>query len=196
MYHCYMSMRENMTQSPRMTIFFEVIAGVAFGLTIAALLNRLVEFFFLCVFVGALASGVLVLVLDSKIRKNNINSESENFLIKIISVLVVFLTTVITFATLAILPLNVDRSFTVWTLNEMEINGKPQSRDELILESSKFFSSNSGEISRRINEQIRLRNIEVEDGMLQLSARGKLQVQIHRVLRQIFALEVNYTRSR
>jgi hypothetical protein len=191
-----MSMRENMTQSPRMTIFFEVIAGVAFGLTIAALLNRLVEFFFLCVFVGALASGVLVLVLDSKIRKNNINSESENFLIKIISVLVVFLTTVITFATLAILPLNVDRSFTVWTLNEMEINGKPQSRDELILESSKFFSSNSGEISRRINEQIRLRNIEVEDGMLQLSARGKLQVQIHRVLRQIFALEVNYTRSR
>ncbi len=185
-----------MTQSPRMVIFFEVIAGVVFGLTIAALLNRLVEFFFLCVFVGSLASGVLVLVLDFKIRKNNINSESENSLIKIISVLVVFLTTVITFATLAILPLNVDRSFTVWTLNEMEINGKPQSRDELILESAKFFSSNSGEVSRRINEQIRLRNIEVEDGMLQLSARGKLQVQIHRVLRQIFALEVNYTRSR
>jgi hypothetical protein len=185
-----------MTQSPRIMIFFEVIAGVVFGLTIAALLNRLVEFFFLCVFVGALASGVLVLVLDLKIRKNNIYSESENFLIKIISVLVIFLTTVITFATLAILPLNVDRSFTVWTLNEMEINGKPQSRDELILESAKFFSSNSGEISRRINEQIRLRNIEAEDGMLQLSARGKLQVQIHRVLRQIFALEVNYTRSR
>jgi hypothetical protein len=189
-------MRENATQSPRMTILFEVIAGVVFGLIVAALLNRLVYFFFLCVFAGAFASGVLVLVLEFKIRRKGLISESENILIKIISVLVVSLTTVITFATLAILPLNVDRSFTVWTLNEMELIGKTQSRDELILESAKFFSLNSGEISRRIDEQIRLRNIEVDDGMLHLSGRGKLQVEIHRVIRQIFALEVNYTRSR
>jgi hypothetical protein len=191
-----MSVGKHLTQSPRATIFFEVIAGVLFGFTTAALLNRLVDFFFLCVFAGAFASCVLVLVLEFRIRKKDFNSESESFLVKIISVLVVSLTTVITFATLAILPLNVDRSFSVWTLNEMELIGKPQPRDELILESTKFFSPNSGEISRRVDEQIKLGNIEVEDGMLQLSARGKLQVEIHRVLRQIFALELNYTRPR
>lgn len=185
-----------MTKSLRVTIFFEVIAGAVLGLTIAALLNRVIDFFFLCVFAGAFASGVLVFVLEFRNRKRGLISESDSFLGKTISVLVVSLTTVITFATLAILPLNVDRSFSVWALNEMELIGKPQSRNDVILESAKFFSPNSGEISRRVDEQIRLRNIEIEDGMLQLSERGKLQVQIHRVIRKIFALEMNYTRSR
>ncbi len=185
-----------MTKSLRATIFFEVIAGVVFGSAIAALLNRVIDFFFLCVFAGAFASGFLVFALEFRNRKRGLIPESDSFLVKIISVLVVSLTTVITFATLAILPLNVDRSFSVWALNEMELIGKPQLRDDLILESAKFFSPNSGEISRRVDEQIKLRNIEIEDGMLQLSARGKLQVEIHRVLRKIFALEMNYTRSR
>jgi len=185
-----------MPKSLRVNIFIEVIAGAVFGLTIAALLNRVIDFFFLCVFAGAFASGVLVSVLEFRNRKKGLISDSDRSLVKIISVLVVSLTTVVTFAILAILPLNVDRSFSVWALNEMELIGKPQLRDDLILESAKFFSPNSGEISRRIDEQIRLRNIEIQDGMLQLSARGKLQVEIHRVLRHIFGLKMNYTRSR
>jgi hypothetical protein len=191
-----MSVGENMPKSLRVNIFIEVIAGAVFGLTIAALLNRVIDFFFLCVFAGAFASGVLVSVLEFRNRKKGLISDSDRSLVKIISVLVVSLTTVVTFAILAILPLNVDRSFSVWALNEMELIGKPQLRDDLILESAKFFSPNSGEISRRIDEQIRLRNIEIQDGMLQLSARGKLQVEIHRVLRHIFGLKMNYTRSR
>jgi hypothetical protein len=189
-----MAVPKKKIQNPIILLYFKVFCGVFFGLSIAAILNRFVNFFFLCVFAGTLASGVFAFFLDQRMRKTHLHSERDSLLIKVISVLLVSVTTILTFAILAVLPLNVDRSFSVWALNEMERYGKPQSREELVLESSKFFSPNSGEISRRIDEQIRLKNIEVVGEKLRLSERGRLQVKMHRLLRKIFALEINYTR--
>lgn len=195
MYHCCVTTKERVNQNPKVVILLEIFCGVLFGLAIAALLNRVVNYFFLCVFVGAFASGVLTLFFEHRKKKAHFVSKKEMILVNINSALIVSLATVISFAFLAILPLNVDRSFSVWTLNQMDRLEKPQSRNELILEGAEFFSPSYGEISRRIDEQIRLKNIEETGGKLQLSERGKMQVKFHRALQKIFGLNIKYTRS-
>ena len=194
MYHYGVTLRERLTQSLSVLIALEVISGVVFGITLAALLNRFLDLFLWCVFLGAIAAGALTLILNISSRKGESRFSSDPSLNKVVTSLAASLATITTFAFLATLPINVDRSFSVWALNEMDRFGEPQSRNELILKSANFFSPNSGEISRRINEQIELKNIEVVGNYLRLTERGKLQVQIHRIIRKVFALNIKYTR--
>jgi hypothetical protein len=99
------------------------------------------------------------------------------------------------FSFLSTIPLNVDRSFTVWTLNQMSMEKTPISEIRLIEKSTMFFDVSNGEISRRIYEQVRLKNIEKVSGGVQLTRRGKLQVIFHRVIQEIFNLNSKYTKK-
>lgn len=100
--------------------------------------------------------------------------------------------TLLTFSILFTLPINVDRSFSVWLLNNLE--GKELSLSQAELKFSEFFKPSSGEIVRRIQEQISIGNIEkTKSGSIQLSERGSFLISVFKMIRIFFHLNSKYT---
>lgn len=88
-------------------------------------------------------------------------------------------------------PLNVDRSFSVWMLRnvaEQEQIATPS----LTKQASDFFNPSSGEIERRVNEQLNLGTITVDDGTVELTTRGEILVLVNEAMARFFGLNPNY----
>ena len=179
----------------RLQITLGIFVGTLVGFSVAAILNRILGFFFPCVFIGSLAGAVSTyLQLSLRARNNRIivTKYPNHSTIRFITTL---LTALILFSFLSTLPLNIDRSFSVWTLNQISNLSTEQTRVSLATLAEDFFTQDSGEVSRRIDEQIKLGNLIEEAGNIGLTSRGRFQVQIHRLIAQIFALNSKYTGS-
>jgi nitrogen fixation NifU-like protein len=61
-------------------------------------------------------------------------------------------------------------------------------------EISKFFTPSGGEINRRIQEQISLGNLKVENGVIRLTSRGANQVRVNRFFGKVFFTDEKYTK--
>lgn len=109
------------------------------------------------------------------------------------SFLLSFTTALMIFTFLATVPLNLDRSFSVWMLNQTFESEGQLSVKELEKEASQFFAPSGGEIKRRINEQISLGNLEVINSQVELTIRGKLTWKINRIISEFFGLNEKYT---
>lgn len=96
---------------------------------------------------------------------------------------------------LILVPLQVDRSFSVWMLNKIsQQNPQKFYVDELKNEAARYFSPNNGEINRRINEQVQIGNLEITSAKeIKLSNRGSLFVRFHKVVARIFNLNKKYS---
>ena len=177
----------------RLQISLGIFFGTLVGLSVAAILNRLVFFFFPCVFFGSIAGATSTyLFLSFRVRKNQIfATEYQNH--SIIRFITTLLTSLILFSFLSTLPLNIDRSFSVWTLNQISNLPSEQTRTSLSTLAEDFFRKDSGEVSRRIDEQIKLGNLIEESSNIKLTSRGRFQVQFHRLIAQIFGLNSKYT---
>lgn len=177
----------------RLQIVISILVGILVGILVAAVLNRILDFFFACVFTGS-ATGALAtyLVLSMRTGKSEIfrvNYPTHSIL-RFVSTM---LTSFMLFSFLSLLPLNIDRSFSVWTLNEMSKNETQLNRVSIEKMAEEFFAQGSGEISRRIDEQIQLGNLSEKLGKIELTPRGRFQVQVHRIIATIFALNKKYT---
>jgi hypothetical protein len=96
---------------------------------------------------------------------------------------------------LTAIPLNVDRSFSVWMLNQMsknEMSGTYMTKSQLAEVLAKFMEPTGGEAQRRIFEQLSLGNIEHRKDGYSLTHKGKLQVLVHRLVSQIFGTNTKY----
>lgn len=166
--------------------------GVVVGLVSAALINREIEFFFYSALIGTVFSGIscLIALLVSQFFQKSTFPTIESRLVT--QVLAISLSSTISFSFLTLVPLNIDRSFSVWMLNEISKNEHLYSLKQIEEKAQNFFTPSNGEIGRRVNEQIRLGNIKVLDDKLLLSRRGESQTKFHRLIRFIFALNKKY----
>jgi hypothetical protein len=187
---------ENIEGKPvriRQQIALGISVGTLVGLSAAAILNRILGFFFPCVFIGSLAGAITThLLLSFKLRNNRLfATEYQNH--STIRFIAALLTSLILFSFLSTLPLNIDRSFSVWTLNQISNLSKEQTRFSLETLAEDFFTQENGEVSRRIDEQIKIGNLVEESNNIKLTSRGQFQVQFHRFIAKIFGLNSKYT---
>ena len=171
------------------------LVSVLIGLVIARFLHMYVDTFFYICFIASLASLLTGLIYSkicqSKIKrwKSGTNSLEERVTYSIIAML-------ITFSFLSTVPLNIDRSFSVWMLNQIsnqESLNKKTSVLSLKNQSAEFFSPDSGEIARRISEQIEIGNIVfITPNSVQLTSRGKLTTTLNHFISKFFLLNPKY----
>ena len=167
-----------------------LVLSAVVGVISAAVLNRLLPAFLVVSVLAALLAAVLAFFLASaRLRKDErIAGTSFTNGFAVLSALLVF------FATLFLLtfgPLNVDRSFSVWMLrNVAEQEQIPT--ESLKEQASAFFDPSSGEIERRISEQLTLGNVSLEDGPIELTLRGEMLVFMNELMARFFGLNPNY----
>lgn len=189
-----MRLRQSKNEDSWLPILLAICFGFMSGLFLAAITNRIIEFFFFCTFVGSVFAGIATLVILLIYGKDAIdeNLKSKKDKSKIIF-LSCSLSILLTFSFLATVPLNVDRSFSVWLLNQMSKSQVSVSRLDLEKKAQEFFNPQGGEISRRLDEQLRLGTVELNADYLLLTQRGEFQVRTHRFIQWFFGLNLKYT---
>jgi predicted PurR-regulated permease PerM len=97
------------------------------------------------------------------------------------------------FLFLVLVPLNLDRSISVWLLAKQN-NNVSMTNEDYQKNAIDFFRDSQYESNRRVNEQISLGNIERnEAGDLVITERGEILVKIFRFLSEVFNLNQKYT---
>lgn len=158
------------------------IVGIAF----AAIINRILHFFFLTAIVSSIFAGITASVIITRITKNKSINSHINVSTALVSIL-------LTFSFLATIPINIDRSFSVWMLNQIKHNGATSSQLEIENTAAQFFSQKNGEIKRRIEEQKKIGNLNIRNNQVSLTIRGELQVRLNKMIRIFFDLNKKYT---
>ena len=158
------------------------------GLNIfAAILSRFVDSFFLVCNLTLIFS-IAIQYFYFKFRSSKKND--INYFYRTIAV------TATSFAFLILGPLNVDRSISVWMLHQIEIQAKSPlelQRDELNQDFQKLFTIDDSEFNKRINEQLRIGNIEIDtNNNIRLSKLGEFQTKLHRMVALFFGLNRKY----
>ncbi len=169
-----------------------ILAAIVIGISSAAIFNYQLNFFFYCTFFGSVLAGFSCYILMSTIDKlsmSKITNSSEELLSKALAVIVAM---AVTFSFLSTIPLNIDRSFSVWMLNKVSADATLNSQAQIEKQAELFFSAKSGEILRRVDEQERLGNIKRVDGVITMTKRGKFQVRMHKFIRDVFNLNEKY----
>ncbi len=174
-------------------LFLAILAGVLSSILCASILNRFFHFFFYCTFISSIVGCFVTLSILSLRKVAENNSVSLKFIFDKILILSSCISLLISFSFLTTIPLNVDRSFSVWMINYINHNDEKITAIELQRDAYVFFAPEKGEIQRRIEEQIRLGNMEVNDGKIQLTSSGKRLAKINKLIRQFFALSPKYT---
>jgi hypothetical protein len=175
------------------TLLWRIAMSVLIGFAFAAALGRIVQpFLFAVIAAAAIGGGAGVLLAGRRLARYwGVPSRQGGILIRIL------VGTTVLFATAFALtfgPLNVDRSFSVWMLKR--ISDTPgQTPTEVKERLSEFFSSESGEIQRRIDEQVLLGNLEVRGGSVELTNSGRRVVWANEALSRIFGLNPRYAQG-
>ena len=168
-----------------------VIISLITGLCIAAGCQRLNSLFFYNVFLGALFSGLTsLLVFQITKKKNNIELSLRPYII--------IICTLLSFSFLSTVPLTIDRSYSVWLLKlvvETENSGVPVDKGKLLADSIEFFNASNGQLTRRIEEQTRIGNLQTNElGQVQTTTKGKIIAKINSIIGIIFGLDAKYSR--
>jgi hypothetical protein len=161
------------------------------GMCIAAVCQRINSLFFYNVFVGAFFSGLTSRLVFQITRKKNRTDLSFRPYIIIIC-------TLLSFSFLSTVPLTIDRSYSVWLLKhvvEVEDSGVPADTKKLVEDSIKFFNASNGQLTRRIDEQTRIGNLQTnESGLVQITTKGKAVANINSIIGILFGLDAKYSR--
>lgn len=143
---------------------------------------------------ASIATAILSIILNFLILKlipNRFWRDST------VDVLINLLSTVLLFNFLTLVPLNVDRSFSVWMIGSLDSqairSGEGIKIVDLKKRTSQYFSPNSGEVQRRIDEQVNLGNFKIVRGKIYLTNRGRIQAKLDKILTRIFALNKKYS---
>jgi hypothetical protein len=170
-------------------ILITVITSTVLGIFIAAVYQRLGDLFFYSVFIGSFAAGfVCYLFIRIIWRKQKSNLIDAIYPVTISSLL--------TFSFLSTIPLTVDRSFSVWMLRTVaaqELSDNDVSQQVLETKSLQFFSVENGQLQRRIDEQLRIGNLEFTNEY-RLTWKGWLVVRFNQLIGVVFNLEPEYSK--
>jgi len=174
-------------------LLWRIAVSMLIGFACAAALGRILQpFLFAIIAAAAIGGGAGVLLADRRlVRLWAVPTHEGRILVRILAGSTVLFATA--FA-LAFGPLNVDRSFSVWMLKRIsDTPGQTpaQVKDRL----SEFFSPESGEVQRRIDEQVLLGNLEVRRGSVELTNSGRRVVWANEALSRIFGLNPRYAQG-
>jgi len=175
------------------SLIWRVLVAFLVGLGSAALLGRVVDPFLFAVVVASLVAGACGLVLCGQglqARWQVLGSPAGALVRILVGGLVCFATAFV----LVFGPLNVDRSFSVWMLKRVA-DAPGRSQLEVKQELAEFFSPDSGEVSRRIDEQVLLGNLRIEGDNVTLTSSGRRVVWANEALSRIFGLNPRYAQG-
>jgi len=172
-------------------VLLVILFSVLIGALSTAILQRFQNLFFYNLFLGTfvsfLSSYILFRVSDKNFQIDHLNK-----------VLVGLVSGLITFSFLATIPMTIDRSYSVWMLKsiyESEDRNRILTYSEFETKSVSFFSPNNGQLNRRIEEQLKIGNIEVQRfNKLALTDRGRFITHLNSIIGQIFGLDPEYSR--
>jgi hypothetical protein len=180
---------------PKPTRSILLILGISFVLGIAttALIHIFIDVFFFSVLIASLLN---FLVLNIVLKKNFPLLLPSN-LQKIFRVCISLLSTLMIFSFLITVPVNADRSFSIWMLSQIEQSDNTSEQIQipgLKASAAEFFSPQSTEIERRIDEQISIQSISVDkDGYINLTLVGHIIIKTARLIQKFFGLNSKYT---
>jgi hypothetical protein len=159
-------------------------------LLISAGLHRLIPtYFYISVLSAPIAAVIAYLQFRYFFRNVQLGTKQ---LRNLILVLFMIMSSLFSFSFHSTVPLNVDRSFSVWMINKIATDPEMRNFSTLEENASKFFSPEKGEIKRRLNEQISLGNLEVVDNRVELTSSGHRVWKSNRFLASLFGLNKNY----
>ena len=170
-----------------------ILMSFVIGCLVTILVQSQIQFFFTAMWAGVITGvivGGLFWLLFTRVSKKQTVSKFDAVYVATISGLLLygFLTSV---------PLNLDRSFTVWSLNQLyksSLSGEKLNVSDMKIELSQYFSPESGEIDRRVKEQILVGNLSVSsNGDVTLTEQGKRQRNFFAFMGKIFSLTPKYT---
>ncbi len=160
------------------------------GICIAAICQRINNFFFYNVFIGSISAGVMSVIFFLLTKTKFKPEKSTCIYLTTISVL-------ISYSFLFTIPLTVDRSYSVWMLKEVaqaNASGLGKEKKNLLEESSVFFDESNGQLSRRVDEQVRIGNIKIVNlEEIEITTKGKLWAIFNKYVGIIFGLEPRYS---
>ncbi len=149
-------------------------------------MSRIFDTFLAAALVGSIASGAVFLSLTLLIRRGETKATER--------ILAALLSFFVSFSFLATVPINVDRSFSVWLISQLASNSSETlTEEDAEILAWAFFSPESGEISRRIQEQVAIGNLEIRDGDLVITDQGFVLVKAFQVFTAFFDLNPRYT---
>lgn len=153
------------------------------GIISVAILNRMFHNFLAVSFIGS----IFTLLTHYLIGKSFMNFPSIWFLLQqglLISVLL--------FLMFFSLPLNIDRSISVWLLAKT-YDERSISETQYYQYAREFFTNNHDEIDRRISEQMSIGNlVKGKDETYFLTSTGKKTVILFRFIANLFGLHSKY----
>jgi len=171
-------------------VFLHGIANFLTVLIVSAVLHRLISTYF---YVSLLSLPISGFIAYGQFK---FFSKKESFgttqVTKLILTLFVGVTSLFSFSFHSTVPLNVDRSFSVWMINQLATNPTKNRVTQVEDKAAKFFSPQGGEISRRIDEQIGLGNVAENNGTISLTSRGMRIWKINRLVAKFFGLNSKY----
>ena len=161
-----------------------ILLSVSFGLISTSVFTFFQSNFFFSIFIGSLVTLITYVLLN----RNFQNPQHGKFIILQQG----FTLSLVVFLFLFAVPLNVDRSISVWLLaktNERQELSEVQLQNEAVY----FFENSDHEVQRRVNEQIQLRNLELNDSNnYQITNQGKFLLQFFRIIAKVFNLNEKY----
>ena len=176
-------MRKELTKQ----LFLNFVCTVIFTIVI----HKLVVTFFYVTFFASAFSGALSWIQAKRIlNKLRINIKEIEVSLRYLFLAVCVL---INFGFNATVPINIDRSFSVWMLNQIANEKTGLTESDLKKNAAYFFSENSGEISRRISEQTDLGNLSLEKNRFTLTQRGNLVWKMNKLIGSLYGLNEKYS---
>lgn len=169
------------------------VITVSVGLSVPAILNRVSTTFLDAVLLSVIILFPLTVVVVFFWGKHHYSKDTARSLRS--ALIFSTVSSLATFSFLATIPLNIDRSFSVWMLSTQTPSpgSAPVELSELESSLSLFFDEESGELDRRVEEQLALGNIQLHQTGVTLTARGELLVASFREISRFYELNPKYT---
>jgi hypothetical protein len=160
------------------------------GLLLTSFINQLFDFFLLSMLLGSILSTILFYLYGRSLLTffpSEVKKQLSGFAaLSLISTQLFFF---------SLVPLTIDRSFSVWLLTQIEAEQKGYvTFPELSNKSQLFFIGDGEEIERRYNEQLKIGTLRlIENDKIVLTSYGNMQVKLNRFIGKVFALNPKYT---
>jgi len=179
--------------NPSILLFLILVTSFILGLIVVSIVHIFVKVFFFSVILGVLINYLLLTVF---LKKRNYFLLPPK-IVRLNRICISMLSASLLFSFLMTVPVNVDRSFSIWMLSYIEqVNKEDKNLEILTLKSnaSNFFSPQSTEIDRRIKEQSNIRSITVDkDGFVRITFFGSVIIETSRIMQKFFGLNSKYT---
>jgi hypothetical protein len=175
----------------RMPIYFFLF--FCLGLLLTSFINQIFDFFLLSMLLGSILSTILFYLYGRNVLTffpSEFKKQLSGFAaLSLISTQLFFF---------SLIPLTIDRSFSVWLLTQIEAEQKGYvTFPELSDKSQIFFIGDGEEIERRYNEQLKIGTLRlIDNDKIVLTSYGNMQVKLNRFIGKVFALNPKYTNER